>query len=402
MIRPEEIKNYVEENREEALRCLTEIIQTPSVTGNEEEVSRIFEKWIEQAGLKAERIYGAPGRPNLIADWNGEEGGKRFLFNGHMDVFPPSLGDDCKYGPWSAKIVDGYMYGRGTGDMKGGDCAALMAVTFLKRMGFCPKGTISLSYMSDEENGGWLGAKYLTEHGYLKADVGICMEPTRGMILNNHYGILRLKFTYRAAPHHAGSPHPSTDALEKAVAAINRLYALDHELTKRVDSHGNHPSCLSVTVLHAGNTPNVQPGLAEFIVDRRLDLSETVEFGLAQILEIFDELKAKDPEYDYEYELLSDRPCLTIEDDDPFIQTAVRSYEQIMGEPGKLYVRSGGSDAATIRCAHGTVIPNWGTASDFGEFGSGTPNERISVQGYLDSIKYYMMTVVNTMSPEEV
>lgn len=401
MIQAQEIKNYVEEHREEALRCLTEIIQTPSVTGNEEEVSHVFEKWIEQAGLEVQRIYSAPGRPNLIADWNGDEAGGRFLFNGHMDVFPPSLGDDCVYGPWSAKIVDGYMYGRGTGDMKGGDCAALMAVTFLKRMGFRPKGTVSLSYMSDEENGGWLGAKYLTEHGYLKADVGICMEPTRGMILNNHYGILRLKFTYHAAPHHAGSPHPSTDALEKAVAAINRLYALDHELTKRTDAHGNHPSCLSVTVLHAGNTPNVQPGLAEFIVDRRLDLSESVEFGLKQILEIFDELKAKDPEYDYAYELLSDRPCLTIDDDDPFIQTAVKSYEQIMGEPGRLYVRSGGSDAATIRCAHGTVIPNWGVASDFGEFGSGTPNERISVQGYLDSIKYYMMTVVNTMSPEE-
>lgn len=401
MIQAQEIKNYVEEHREEALRCLTEIIQTPSVTGNEEEVSHVFEKWIEQAGLEVQRIYSAPGRPNLIADWNGDEAGRRFLFNGHMDVFPPSLGDDCVHGPWSAKIVDGYMYGRGTGDMKGGDCAALMAVTFLKRMGFRPKGTVSLSYMSDEENGGWLGAKYLTEHGYLKADVGICMEPTNGRILNKHYGILRLKFTYRAAPHHAGSPHPSTDALEKAVAAISRLYALDHELTKRTDAHGNHPSCLSVTVLHAGNTPNVQPGLAEFIVDRRLDLSESVEFGLKQILEIFDELKAKDPEYDYAYELLSDRPCLTIDDDDPFIQTAVRSYEQIMGEPGRLYVRSGGSDAATIRCAHGTVMPNWGVASDLGEFGSGTPNERISVQGYLDSIKYYMMTVVNTMSPEE-
>lgn len=402
MIQAQEIKNYVEEHREEALRCLTEIIQTPSVTGNEEEVSHLFEKWIKRAGIDVQRIYSKPGRPNLIADWNGDEEGKRFLFNGHMDVFPPSLGDDCIYGPWSAKIVDGYMYGRGTGDMKGGDCAALMAVTFLKRMGFRPKGTVSLSYMSDEENGGWLGAKYLTEHGYLKADVGICMEPTNGRILNKHYGILRLKFTYHAAPHHAGSPHPSTDALEKAVAAINRLYALNQELTRRTDAHGNHPSCLSVTVLHAGNTPNVQPGLAEFIVDRRLDLSESVEFGLAQILKIFDELKAKDPEYDYKYELLSDRPCLMIDDDDPFIQTAVRSYEQIMGEQGRLYVRSGGSDAATIRCAHGTVMPNWGVASDLGEFGSGTPNERISVQGYLDSIKYYMMTVVNTMSPEDV
>ena len=398
MITPNDIHRIVDECKDEAIACLTEIIQCPSVTGDEEPVSHIFQKWIEKAGIPVKRYYAAPNRPNLIAEWNGSQTGKTFLFNGHMDVFPPSQGNDCLYGPWSAKIVDGYLYGRGTGDMKGGDCAALMAVLFLRRLGFDPKGCVTLSYMCDEENGGWLGAKYLVNQGLLRADFGLCMEPTNGDILNQHYGILRMKVTYTAKPHHAGSPHPTTDALEKAIAAINRLYALDAALTKKTDAHGNHPSCLSITVLQAGNTPNVQPGLAEFIIDRRVDLEESTDFALRQILAILDELKAQDPEYNYQYELLSDRPTLVIPDDDPFIQLVRRSYEQVMGKPAKLYVRSGGSDAATIRAAHGTVIPNFGAAHDTDEFGSGTPNERISLSDYLDSIKYYMMTVVNAMS----
>lgn len=404
MISPQQICQMVDENQDEAIRCLQEIVQTPSVTGDEEPVSKVFAKWIEACGIPVERYAAETGRPNLIAEWFGSEKGKRFIFNGHMDVFPPSAGDPGIYGPWAGKLVDGYMYGRGTVDMKGGDCAALMAVTFLRRMGFNPKGSVVLSYMVDEENGGWKGVKYLISKGLLKGDFGLCMEPTNGRILNRHRGRLCMKFTYTAQPHHASTPHPSTDALKKAVTAINRLYALDADLSQRVDDHGAATRCLSVTMLNAGNTPNVQPGLAEFIVDRRVDMDEGMENAKAQILAIFDELKVKDPEYEYQYEILSDRPLLDVPDDHPFLQIVARSYEQIMGKPAKLYIRAGGSDAASLFQAYGIAMPNFGAAPDFDEngvgdpYGSGTPNERLSIKDYLDSIKYYMMTVVNALS----
>lgn len=396
MITPEQISRIVDEHQEEAIRCLREIIQVPSVAGDEEAVSHVFTKWIESCGMHVDAVYSAPGRPCLISEWFGSQPGKRFIFNGHMDVFPPSEGQGRDYDPWSAEIRDGYMYGRGTSDMKGGDCAALMAVRLLRKLGFDPKGSVVLSYMCDEENGGWMGVKYLVKQGLLKGDFGICMEPTNGKILNLHWGILRLKFTYTAEPHHAGAPHPSVDALEKAIAAINRLYALDAELNQ-IQTPSGCP-CLSVTTLHAGNTPNVQPGFAEFIVDRRLAPGEYLPEALEQILAIFEDLKAQNPEYEYTYELLSDRDVLDIPADDPFVQLACRSYEQIVGKPAQLYQRPGGSDAATLRSAYGISMPNWGAAADFGEYGSGGTKERINIQDYLDSIKYYMMTVVNALT----
>lgn len=404
MITPEQICKVVDENREEAIRCLQEIVQTPSPTGEELAVSRVFTKWIEDCGMKVEQYACEPDRPNLIAEWRGTQPGKRFIFNGHMDVFPPTAGDDGWYGPWSGKIEDGYMYGRGTVDMKGGDCAALMAVRLLRRMGFDPKGSVVLSYMVDEENGGWKGVKYLISQGLLKGDFGICMEPTNGRVLNQHRGRLAYKFIYRAQAHHASTPHPSTDALKKAVTAINRLYALDDSLRGPVDEFGFATRCLSVTVLNAGNTGNVQPSYAEFIVDRRVGMDEDWDKVKKQIFDIFDDLKAKDPEYDYTYELISDRPLLKVPADHSFIAACLKSYEQIMGKPGKMYTRSGGSDAASLNNAYGIAMPNWGAAPDFNDkgeadaYGSGTPNERLDLEQYLNSIKYYMMTVVNTMS----
>ena len=90
MITAEQIIKYVEEHREEAIRCLRDIVKVPSVTGEEEAVSKVFTAWIESTGLTVTDYPSAPGRPNLVSEWTGSQPGKRFVFNGHMDVFPPS------------------------------------------------------------------------------------------------------------------------------------------------------------------------------------------------------------------------------------------------------------------------------------------------------------------------
>lgn len=396
MITAEQIKAFVEENRDEAIQCLREIIQTPSVTGNEGPVSKVFSKWIEDCGMTVERYGCEPDRDCLISEWFGSEKGKRFIFNGHMDVFPPPAIASEDFAPWGADIREGYMYGRGTSDMKGGDCAALMAVRLLRRMGFDPKGSVVLSYMVDEENGGGKGVKYLIRQGLLKGDFGLCMEPTHGTILNRHWGILRMTFSYTAVPYHSGQPHPSIDALGKAITAINRLYALNAQLNQ--DKTPNGVPCLTVTMFNGGNTPNVTAAYAEFVVDRRIAMHEDPAEAKAQILAIFDELKAENPEFDYKYEITSDRPPMDIPDDDPFIQLVARSYEQIMGKPAEYGCVAGGSDAASLRAAYGYPIPLMGAAETFGDHGCGGKLERINLQDYLDSIKYYMMTVVNALS----
>jgi len=400
MITAEQIIKYVERHREEAIRCLRDIVKVPSVTGEEEAVSKVFTAWIESTGLAVTDYPSAPGRPNLVSEWTGSQPGKRFVFNGHMDVFPPSEGDVMPYGPWDAVIDGGFMYGRGTADMKAGDAAALMAVKFLRELHFDPKGTIVLTYVSDEENGGWMGVKHLIELGLGNGDFGICMEPSSGDIIAQHWGILRLKFVFTAEHHHAGTPHPKLDALEQAIMAANRFYALDKELNKIKDENGDCP-CLSVTMLHSGNTINVQPGYAELCIDRRFSPDENIDDVMKQILDIMEDLKASEPNFDYTYELKNDRPALNIPFDDPFVQLAADSYEQIMGKRPLISRRPGGSDAANLRQAYGISMPNWsgsGEACRVGIYGSGGSHERIDLQDYVDTIKYYMMTVVNAMS----
>jgi len=395
MITAEQIIKIVEDNKDEAIRCLQEIVRVPSVTGDEEAVSKVFTQWIESTGLKVENYPSAPGRPNLIAEWNGSQEGKRFVFNGHMDVFPPDAKDPGLYGPWSGKLVDGKVYGRGAADMKGGDCGVLMAVKFLRQMGFDPKGSILMTYVCDEENGGGLGVNHLLAEHLIEGDFGICPEPTCGKLLITHGGIVRGWCTYTAEPQHTSIQYPGENAIQKAIKAISELYKINDRL-KQIKPANFESPCLSVAVFNSGEAPNVHPSKAVFAIDRRLVPGEDHQEALDEIVAVLDKLKAEDPAYDYQLDIYSRRPFLDVPEDDPFVGICCESYKQIMGKDLILHRRAGGSDAANIQSATGIAMPNFGVALDVED--SGQPNEKIDFQGYLDFIKVYMMIVVNALS----
>ena len=130
MFDAQSISRFVEEHRDEAVAALQEVVQTPSVTGDEEAVSFVFERLLTKAGFKVNRYEVEPHRPSLLTEMIGTQAGQRFVFQGHMDVFPPDPTDFGTYGPWAGKIVDGQLYGRGCVDMKAGTVGAMMTLIF--------------------------------------------------------------------------------------------------------------------------------------------------------------------------------------------------------------------------------------------------------------------------------
>lgn len=80
-------------------------------------------------------------RPNLVGTIKGTGNGKSLIFNGHIDVVPPGPAEEWKFkDPFSGKIEDGKLYGRGACDMKGGIAAQYIAAKALKKLGIQLKG----------------------------------------------------------------------------------------------------------------------------------------------------------------------------------------------------------------------------------------------------------------------
>lgn len=75
------------------------------------------------------------------------------MFNGHLDVMPAGNEQGWTDDPWSGKISDGKVWGRGTADMKCGVTASLFAFIYLTRMKDKLNGILSLTLVSDEETG---------------------------------------------------------------------------------------------------------------------------------------------------------------------------------------------------------------------------------------------------------
>ena len=144
---------------------------TTNPPGNEAECMEFVRRLLEDAGVETELYAREPGRPNLVARLPGKGSGKPLLLQGHVDVVT-TAGQNWARPPFGGDVVDGYVWGRGAIDMKGG--VAMLVSAFLRaaRGEIEPAGDVLLVLLCDEEAGGDFGAKFLVEeHAHLFAGI---------------------------------------------------------------------------------------------------------------------------------------------------------------------------------------------------------------------------------------
>ena len=136
---------------------------TTNPPGAERECIAFLEGVASEAGLDTKVVARDPERPNLVARLRGEGSAPPLLLQGHVDVVS-TAGQDWQHPPFEAVIEDGYVWGRGALDMKGG--VAMMLAALLR--GPRPAGDVIFTALSDEEAGGDAGARFLVdEHAEL-------------------------------------------------------------------------------------------------------------------------------------------------------------------------------------------------------------------------------------------
>ena len=118
---------------------------------------------LQAAGVETTILARDDNRPNLIARLPGSGDAPPLLLQGHVDVVPVT-GQQWTHPPFDAVEADGYIWGRGTLDMKGGVTMMLCAFLKMKAEGIVPKGDIILCILSDEESDSKYGAKWLVEN----------------------------------------------------------------------------------------------------------------------------------------------------------------------------------------------------------------------------------------------
>jgi succinyl-diaminopimelate desuccinylase len=254
----------------DALTIARDLLRCPSVTPADAGALGVLEGLLKAAGFDVHRVtFSEPGTAdidNLYARIGTEA--PHITFAGHTDVVP--AGDEAAWThrAFSGDVKDGYLYGRGAVDMKGGiACCVAATLDYLAANGGKPKGSISFLITGDEEDIAVNGTiKLLTwaaergekfDHCLLGEpsnvnEIGDCIKVGRR---GSQSGTLVVDGTqgHVAYPHRAANPVPDIATLIAALSSDPLDQGTDHF----------QPSNLEFTSVDVGNPAwNVIPAQA--------------------------------------------------------------------------------------------------------------------------------------------
>ena len=152
-----------------------------------------------------------------------EPTGRSLILQGHVDVVPPGPLELWTTPPFEPVVRDGWMHGRGAGDMKQGVSAIVFALDALAAAGLAPAADITLQTVTEEECTG-NGALSTLARGY-RADAVLITEPTDGTITRAHVGVMWFRLKVRGIPVHVARAQSGTNAIMSAYALIQALQA---------------------------------------------------------------------------------------------------------------------------------------------------------------------------------
>ena len=272
-----------------AIRHLRDYVAIPSVNPmgrvdipsdwiGETRLAEFLYAQIRQLGVDAE-LVGQGQRQSVIAELRSSDpSAETVLVASHIDTVPV---DGMKIDPFDPKIDQDRLYGRGSCDTKAGMASLMAACEQVLERG-CLRRNLILVGEADEELGSLGVRDVLAQLETRRPDWVLATEPTGLEVVHAHKGVVHVRLEAAGRACHASDPSAGRNAVVDLARATLALEGLAHSLAEQV-----HPllgsATLSVGQFEGGAAPNVVPGHAELIADRRILPGETVEDVAHQI-----------------------------------------------------------------------------------------------------------------------
>lgn len=221
----------------DVVKLTRQLIDIPSVTGDELAVGEFLSSYLQQFGYRVERQEVATDRYNVIATTAAPP---RVVFSTHMDTVPPFI---------ESREDDEFIYGRGSCDAKGIIAAQIFAAQRLRDEGL---NDVGLLFTVDEELGS-LGAQVANQHPLAsECRYLINGEPTDSRLATGTKGSVRVVITTEGRAGHSAYPEAGESAIEKLLDILEHIRTCEWP----EDSFFGTTTC-NIGVISGGTRPNV-------------------------------------------------------------------------------------------------------------------------------------------------
>lgn len=336
-------------DREYITSALSDLVSIDSVNpslvpggAGEGEIADYLEKVCRKLGFEVELQETAPGRPNVIAKWQGSGSGRSLLLTGHMDVVSV---EGMEIAPFDPVIKDGKLHGRGSFDMKGGLAAILGAAHALISGEFEPIGDLYLGFVTDEEYKS-IGTEALVKK--IKPDAVILTEPTDLEICIAHKGFVWIKLTTYGVAAHGSSFESGIDAIANMGKLLDFLKTLEEqELPK-----SNHPLLVRPSVhaslIEGGLGLSTYPDRCELLIEHRLLPNQTADEAKNLWSAEIARIQREDEDFNGEVNVEFFRPGYEIAEDSAIVQAVSEGFRKVISQEPSFVGTPGWLDSAIL------------------------------------------------------
>ena len=356
---------------------------------------------------------------NVVATMRSSspESHQSIMFNGHSDVVPVTEPEYLEWiggDPWSGHVADGFLYGRGSSDMKGGSAAIIWAMQAVAKTGFIPSGQATATFIVGEESGeADIGPNNIIKNGYI-ADIAVIAEPTDLEVCPASVGWFFFRLdVFGEAAHAAGrlrSIYPSTDGVigVNAIELMGRIMSRLRDLEQQWGLQEKHPlmepgtMAMNPVQISGGGYQATTPELCSAVWAVTLSPNRTCTDVLDEIKRTIDSVTIGDkwltnnpPQITFPYLHIEFEP-VNISPDHLACKTLLKSALDVTGVERGFSLMKTPSDANLFHAAgQPTIVCGPGQLVGSGVHGL---NERVEIEAVVKAAKIFALMIIDWCS----
>lgn len=205
-----------------------------------------------------------------------------FGFLGHTDTVDIN-------NAWTLKAFvlqekDGFLYGLGVCDMKGGIAAILEAVI---ETNWENKNKGMKLYFTFDEEIDFSGIKLIINSGEKFPENMLIGEPTNNVIQNASKGLLEVNIEFSGISAHSSMPSQGENAIEKSVMFLNELETFYNQLKEDKNNIYAEPcTTMNVAKIQGGSSINIVPDYCMVSIDFRVINNQHIDLILNKLSDL--------------------------------------------------------------------------------------------------------------------